>query len=60
MSTKGLHSVYQAASRITVHRYATAVGHAGTSESGKAAKLAPPAKPSARTKKSAPPAQKGG
>lgn len=59
MSTKGLHSVYQAASQITVHRYATAVGHAGRSVAGKAAKLAPSAKPSAKTNKSAPP-KKGG
>jgi hypothetical protein len=58
MSTKGLHSVYQAASQITVHRYATAVGHAGRSVAVKSAKPAPSAKPSAK-KKSAPP-KKGG
>lgn len=58
MSTKGLHSVYQAASQITVHRYATAVGHAGRSVAGKAAKPTTSAKPSAK-KKSAPP-KKGG
>lgn len=56
MSEKLFHSVYKAASQITVHRYANAVGPAGKGTAPKSSEKATATRPSA---KSAKPPKKG-